>query len=338
MAGRSTALKVGGIAAGASVALAGLGYGIGRAAVARDRRRPDPDAGDPFLPPYDEAIDVATHDGRRLHAIVRGRGQPVVLLHGMSLSVRTWVKQLEALPEDGFRVVAFDHRGHGGSEGGEDGLTLEDLAEDVRAVLERLDLRDAVLVGHSLGGVVVQAFAVRFPQVAEQRVSGLVLLSTVARTQISGAPGLQRIVAGMFDRAPDPAGIVRHRNLGFLLARVGFGREPRASHVELAREMIAECRGAVTRGATRALLGVDLTGDLPRVAIPVRVVCGSADVLSPPAESRRLARLLPDARLVVLDGGGHMLMLERAEELDRLVAAFAREVSRVRTASGEGAP
>ena len=94
---------------------------------------------------------LPSHDGGSIYVVEAGEGPPIVLSHGVTLSVRTWFHQLELLPKEGFRAIAFDHRGHGESVLGDAGHSLENLAEDVRSVLLGLDLRDAVLVGHSHG-------------------------------------------------------------------------------------------------------------------------------------------------------------------------------------------
>jgi pimeloyl-ACP methyl ester carboxylesterase len=78
--------------------------------------------------------------------------------------------------------------------------------------------------------------------------------------------------------------------------------------------------------ASRALVGLDLTDAIKHIDLPTLVIGGSADVLTPPAEARRIAKLIPRARLELVPGGGHMLMLERTELLDQLIADFAREV------------
>src|SRR5436190_11866904 len=115
-------------------------------------------------------------------------------------------------------------------------------------------------------------------------------------------------------------------NLGFLLARIGFGSDPQPSHVELVRQMLNECPPETRLNAPRALIGLDLTAELPAVRIPTLVVVGTGDLLTPPAQARLIARLIPGARLEILTGGGHMLMLERAAELDRMIIDFARQV------------
>lgn len=318
--------RVAGIGAGVAAAASGLAYGAQRAAAARVRRRPDTDASDAFVPQADEVRVLDSHDGGTISVIRRGSGPTIVLCHGVTLSVRTWVKQIERLPELGFTVLAIDSRGHGDSRAGESGHSVENLATDLRTALEELDVRDAVLVGHSMGGVAVQALAAYHPEVVRDRVRGIVLLSTLSRTPLSGIRALHRLLERHGDRLPDVGGLMGRRNLGLLLARIGFGRDPAPSHVELVRRMIESCDPETTRGATRALLGLDLVPDIGRIRLPTLVICGTADLLTPPAESRRIAAEIPGARLEMIDGGGHMLMLERADELHRLIVDFTRDV------------
>jgi pimeloyl-ACP methyl ester carboxylesterase len=123
-------------------------------------------------------------------------------------------------------------------------------------------------------------------------------------------------------------------DLGSMFARIGFGREPLASHVELNREMLASCDSVTAREATTALLGLDLTAELPSLDIPTLVVGGTADLITPPTESRRLANLIPGARLHLFEGAGHMLMLERTEAFDDLLIDFARDLGVLPAAAG----
>src|SRR5207237_8433694 len=95
---------------------------------------------------------------------------------------------------------------------------------------------------------------------------------------------------------------------------------------DLVRQMMSECPPEPRRDAPRVLVGLDLTRELPNVRIPTLVVVGTADVLTPPFEARRIAELIAGARLEVMRGCGHMLMLERKDELDRLIVDFARHV------------
>ncbi len=260
--------------------------------------------------------------------IERGVGTPLLFSHGVTLSARTWVRQLEALPSEGFRVIAFDHRGHGESVAGETGHSIENLAWDFRTVLEGLDLRGAVIVGHSMGGIAAQAFAVKHPAVLESRVNGMVLLSTIASTPLSDprAAWLRGVVEKLAGAMPDTSAIWGARNLGLLLARVGFGRDAKHSDVEMVRQMMLDCPSETRREAPKAILGVDLTTELTKIRVPTLVIAGTADVITPPWEARRIASLIPGARCELFEGGGHMLMLEQPGRFNALMAEFAREV------------
>ena len=315
-----------GIVAGVAALAVGAAIGATRTVARRNRSNADPDAGSEMLPPFDRDHHLPSHDGGTIHVIERGSGPTIVLSHGVTLSVRTWVKQMEALPELGFRVVAFDHRGHGSSTVGEQGHTIDTLAWDVRSVLVALNLRDAVVVGHSLGGVAAQSFCIRFPEVAAERVAGIVLLSTLSRSPLAASNRWNSLLAALANRLPDASGALAAHDLGFALTRLGFGSDPQPRHIELTREMIVACPPETRRRAPGALLGLDLTADLPRIAVPVLVACGSADVLTPPDESRRIVSHLPQSQLEIIEGAGHMVMLERAAELDRLIVDFAHSV------------
>jgi pimeloyl-ACP methyl ester carboxylesterase len=319
-------LKRTGLVAGAAAGAIGLAYATERALVARLRHRDDLDADDPLVPEFDAARVLDSHDGGTIYTISRGEGPVVVFCHGVTLASRVWAKQFASFPAAGFRAVAFDSRGHGESRAGSTGHSLDNLADDLRTVLEQLDLRDAVLVGHSMGGMAVQAFAIRHPDVVDERVSGLVLLSTSSHNLVSDAKRVRGAIERVVNVGPDVGTFMRQRNLGLLLARIGFGDDPSPSHVEATREMLAACGKETTREAVSALLHLDVTEGLPKLRVPTLVVVGSADALTPPRDARRIAELVPDARLVEYEGGGHMLMYERTDEVDALIMEFARDV------------
>jgi pimeloyl-ACP methyl ester carboxylesterase len=320
-----------GFAAGTIAGLAAAAYAVERGVVAGVRRRPDADAGKPLIPPFDEAVRYPSHDGGSIYTISRGKGPTLLFSHGVTLSTRVWVKQFEQLPEQGFRCIAFDHRGHGESKCGTTGHSVDNLADDMRTVLERMGLRDVVLVGHSMGGISAQAFVARHPEIAAERLRGLVLMSSLARTYLSSAAWLRWLFERATGGGPSAGELMARPNLGFFLARLGFGRDPQASHVELVRQMIAACEKDDSRAAIGALLSLDISDALANITLPTLVLTGSGDVIAPPAESRRIAGLIPGARLEEFDGAGHMLMLERTAEVHAAITDFARDL-------GVGAP
>ena len=318
------ALKRTGLVAGVAAGAVGLAYAGERALVARIRHRDDPDAGLPLVPAFDVMRVLDSHDGGTIYTITRGDGPPVVFCHGVTLSSRVWAKQFDTFPAAGFRAVAFDSRGHGESEVGETGHSIDNLADDLRTVLVGLDLHDAILVGHSMGGMAVQALAIRHPDVVAARVRGLVLQSTASHNLVSDAQRVRQAIERIVGLGPDLGSLMRQRNLGLLLARIGFGNNPHPSHVEATREMLGACSRATTREAVAALLSLDLTAGLPSIDVPTLVLVGTADALTPASDSRRIADLVPGARLVEYPGAGHMLMYERTDDVDALIMDFAR--------------
>ena len=252
-----------------------------------------------------------------------GHGCPIVLVHGVALTSRVWAKQAAFLPRAGLRVVAYDQRGHGGSRAGSAGFTVAEFGRDLATVLEHLDLRDAVAVGHSMGGIAAQELLVEHAAVVRERVSGVVLLSTTVQPLL-GFTRRVRLATRRVVPAFDPAMVMAHRSVGTALARIGFGRAPRASDVELTRRMLAGCDPVTSSEATRAIFGFDASTMLGEVAVPALVVVGTHDVITPPRDAHRLVAALPGARLEVIEGGGHMLMLEHTQLLDDLLIEFAR--------------
>lgn len=329
---RSRILTTIGAAAGAGLAA----YGATRLLTRRARRRVDPYVGTRFEPEIDREHAIESSDGSKLHVVERGEGIPIVLAHGVTNDHRTWFHQLVDLPERGIRAIAFDQRGHGRSTVGDAGFGAVPLADDLAAILEDLDLHDAVLVGHSMGGMGVQALACHRPEVVQERVAGLVLIGTTSHAlpfwrSLERIP--ERVLSGSdawLDR------LLLHDDLGYLTTRIGMGRRPHGSHVDLVRRMILECPVTTRRAATRGLLGYDVRELLCDVAVPVLVVCGTRDVLTPPATSRRIAAAIPGCGLRMIPDAGHMPMLEAADEVTELLAEFAHDAVRSRARAHGG--
>ena len=318
------------VALAAASAGVAAGYGLERAAMRRlrpvDQRGPRQE----FEPPDDcEHRTCATADGGELHVLDRGKGRPIVLLHGVTLSGVSWHYQILDLADD-HRVLAVDTRGHGDSKPGSDTWGIEGLATDLVQLLEALDLRDVVLVGHSMGGMAALQFAVDHPDVLAERVDGLVLMSTAAgpMSRLLGFKALTRLVTpparhGLRIASRIPGGIFPSNDLSYLIFRLGHGHGADPAHVELNRTMTAATPLHVLGELLSGILTFDVRDRLDAVKVPALVVAGTRDVLTPPYTARALADALPDAELVVLQGAGHMVMLERRQEVSDLIRRFA---------------
>jgi non-heme chloroperoxidase len=239
----------------------------------------------------------------------------VVLSHCWTGSRATWEPVAARLVSAGRRVVLYDQRGHGASTLGPDAPTVEQLGEDLAAVLEAVDACDAVVAGHSMGGMAIQALAIARPDVVAERVRALVLAGTAgfgvaggplsAATRFAtGDPRIDRFMAG---------------RLGPALIRGAVGRHPRQAHLLATRDAYLSLPTAVRRQFLIALQDMDFRADLASVAVPTTVVVGSRDLLTPPRLSRGLAAAIPGARLVELDGAGHMLPYEEPDRLAEII-------------------
>jgi non-heme chloroperoxidase len=275
---------------------------------------------------------IPVSDGGTIHVVEGGSGPPVVLVHGVTLSVITWARQLAGL-SDRHRVIAIDQRGHGPSAAGSDGYTLDRLGEDIVEVLHELDVEAGVLVGHSMGGMATMAAAINSPDRLAEHIGGLVLLDTSSHplANVPVPPAVvdrfgarnERILARAGERGrPAISGDAR---LTWSM-RMAYGSRPDPAAIELGRTMMAAMSPASLGPLVRAIGSFKLRDRLGAIDLPTRVVVGSRDLLTPPRHARAIADGIPEAQLVVLPGAGHMVMLERPDELNALIDDFSAEV------------
>jgi pimeloyl-ACP methyl ester carboxylesterase len=313
-----------------AVALGAAGIGAGLATVAaynsaRRHRADVLDMSELAMPDDLEAVAVTVDDGVTIHGVAAGEGRPIVLLHGVTLSVATWPYQFAALAKE-FRVYAFDARGHGRSVCDLGGWGIDRMANDVAQVFAELDLRGAVVVGHSMGGMVTQQLCVDFPDVARERVAGTILLSTAAAP---GAPFADLTRGAVPPRALSVRRFTRSNRIipggevGYALARVALGAKADPRFVAHTRDMTGSVAASTVDAVLSNVIGFDLRARLADYPVPALVITGSRDLLTPPRVGRELARCIPGATFEVVPGGGHMLMLERAEWLNERIAKFS---------------
>ena len=276
---------------------------------------------------------VTTGDGGRIHLVEAGEGPTIVLIHGIMLGVGVWARQFRDLSGT-HRVMAIDLRGHGQSIGGSGGYSFERLADDLVAVLEHRKVADAVVVGHSMGGMVLQLAAIRRADALGHHVAGLVLLATDAGPAIPGPVGrpvgvLTARVAWRAARFAERRGkgVSPGSDLATWGARVCFGAHPRPADVELVRSISAAVSPRAMAELLGPLLAFDVRVELAKIDLPTLVVVGTRDVVTPTRRAKAMADRIPGARLEVLPGCGHLVMLERPEVLDGLLRGFSAELS-----------
>jgi pimeloyl-ACP methyl ester carboxylesterase len=255
-----------------------------------------------------DPITIPTPDGARLTAWDVGSGPTVVLPHCWGCSHAIWIPVARRLVESGQRVVLYDQRGHGASSRGTAPLDLVTLARDLALVLETQDVSDAVLAGHSMGGMTIMALATFQPDALAQRGRAIVLVATAAADMSVGSAGADRVAARLMG-SPYVSRTLRTSH-GHRLVRGAFGVDPESAHMDLTRTLFADCDASVRAGYLTSMSAMNLLEGIATIGVPTTVVIGSRDRLTPPARSQTMVDTIPGARLVTLPNRGHMLPLE----------------------------
>lgn len=236
---------------------------------------------------------------------------PLVLVHGAGGNLYHWPSHLRRLPDHD--VYALDLPGHGRSQG-PGRSTIGDYAEVVHDWAAALDLRRFVLAGHSMGGAIAQTFALRYPH----RLAGLILVGTGARLRVHPAI-LQRIQT-------DKEGVARQ-----LVEWVHGGRARAAQKRQYLRHVLA-VETNVMLGDWQACDGFDIMSQLANIHVPTLIIAGTQDQMTPVKYGRYLAEHLPEADLTIIEGAGHMMMLEQPLLVTSAITGF---LDRLRRTGGE---
>lgn len=230
-----------------------------------------------------------------------GERRNLVLVHGAGESHLHWPPGLRRL--EGTDVYALDLPGHGRSGGrGRDSIAAyRDL---LAAFLDALGLERAVLVGHSMGGAIVLSFALNRPNQLE----GMVLVSSGARLKV--LPAILDGILSDFDSTVE------------LICSYAYGPEASKELMETRLEWMKKVHPEALHGDFAACDAFDMMGRLGEIQLPTLAICGTEDKLTPPKYSAYLRDHIPGAQLVLVEEGGHMVMLEQPEEVERAVAKF----------------
>ncbi len=354
-----TGLGLGLAAAGITAAA-----GIAADRLSRDRRVAlalDEQQGTSLRTAYDEIPDreltVIASDGVRLHVEVdEPRGEAptregdrvladpptIVFSHGYCLSLRCWVFQRRALRAAGYRIVLWDQRGHGKSGTGEtDSYHIDQLGRDLKAVIDEVaPSGPMVLVGHSMGGMTMMSLGLDFEELVRERVVGAAFVSTSTGGLSTVSYGLGA-AAGKAVHAFGPAAAGRLARLqgvvdgtvkagkdvmNFIVDWGSFGSPVPMSIADLTTDMIFSTRMEVISAFMPHFDTHDKREALDSYSgIETLVVNGTVDKLTPPSHSDEIVRLLPGSEHVVIEDGGHVIMLEHPEVLnEQLLALVAR--------------
>lgn len=230
-----------------------------------------------------------------------GGGHNLVFVHGAGSSHQIWLHQVQALRQS--NVYALDLPGHGQS-GGEGRGSIGEYGDFVVAFLDALGMDQAVIAGHSMGGAVALDLALRYPV----RVAGLVLVCTGGRLRV--APSILEGIRDNFLSAVS------------LIGQFAYGPNAPPEAVRLGQEQLSQTAPDVVYHDFAACDGFDVLDRLGEIRCPTLVISATADRLTPLKYGTYLQEHIPGARLVVIEDAGHMVMLERPEQVSQAIGKF----------------
>ena len=287
-----------------------------------------------------EVDEVAPYADSRTARRRRARNDlTLVFVHGYALNLDCWHFQREAF-RGKHRMAFYDQRSHGRSgRSDRDHATIDQLGDDLGRVIETVAPKGKViLVGHSMGGMSIIAFAERHPTTFAKRVSGVALIATTAgglrphRTVSRWIPdGVGELVAprliAALARAPELVDSARRpgSNIGFLVADMfAFGsKDVPAAEVEFLDEMLAGTKFDVLAEFFPNFTQLDKFAALTAFAqVPTTIICGTKDKLTSIGHSRKMAEQVPSATLVECEGAGHMVIFEAREQVNEAIEAL----------------
>lgn len=261
-----------------------------------------------------------TPDGAQLAYVEQGGGPPILLLHGWSSSMN-WFKDSFGFLAERYRTVALDFRGHGDSDKTEGGHTMQQYATDVHDVVAGLGLEDCLMVGWSMGSLVLWTYVLEY---GRGQARGMVFVG-------QSASDLQS--------EQYPGGIVTMESFHDMMLKLQGDRLPllrdwmRAMRMEVTDEQVEwmaqeylRCPTNIACVAFYHQTMVDCLPAFPKIAFPTRVFFGTDPKMYSIKDGEYLAQTIPGTKLVVFDKSGHVPMLEEPEKFNRELDAFAREV------------
>jgi non-heme chloroperoxidase len=255
-----------------------------------------------------------------------GSGTPVVLIHGFPLSGAAWEKEVTALLQAGYRTITYDRRGFGQSSHPASGYDYDTFAADLHTLLTQLDLRDVVLVGHSMGTGEVTRYLGKY---GSGRVQKAVVVAPIPPYLLKSADNPQGVDRSVIDSTVRSIVADRFAYLSAFLhdfynLDVTLGKGV-SDEVVRANFTVAAGASAQATAACPPTWLTDFRSDLPRIDVPLLIIQGNADRILPfPATGKRLHAAVAGSRLVELPGAPHGIPWTHATEINRAVLDFLR--------------
>jgi 3-oxoadipate enol-lactonase len=257
-------------------------------------------------------------NGISINYLIEGDGPLVTLSHSLACDLSMWDEQAQALTAHGYRVLRFDTRGHGNTRAPEGEYTLEQLAQDLQGLLTGLGVTQTHFAGLSMGGMIGQVFALKYPGVFQS----LVLCDTASRFPPEAAP----LWRGRID-------IARSKGMEALVIPTlerwftAPFREANTAVVSRIAKSIRDTPVAGYCGCCAAIPAINVTDQLHNIKCPVLVICGEQDPGTPVAMAREIHAAIPGSELCLLPQAAHLSNLEQPDKFNAALLGFLDKVA-----------
>ena len=267
---------------------------------------------------------IETAPNVKLYVKDYGQGKPVILIHGWPLSNEMWEYQIDTLVQNNFRVIAYDRRGFGKSSQPWDGYDYDTLADDLKAIIEHLDLKEVTLVGFSMGGGEVVRY---FSRHGGKGVSKAVLISSITPFQLQTDSNPNGVPQEKYDAM---ATQIKEDRIGFLdnfgktFFGVSFISKPISTPLlDYYRMLCSFASPRATLECAKSFSSTDFRGEMASVTVPTLIIHGDEDKTVPiEITSEIAAKLIPDNKFIIYEGAPHGLFYIEKDKLNTDLIEF----------------
>lgn len=256
-------------------------------------------------------------NGVDIHYVIEGDGPVVTMSHSLGCNLSMWDDQARAL-RGRYRVLRFDTRGHGQSSAPPGPYSLEQMAEDLHGLLTGVGIAETHFVGLSMGGMIGQVFALKYPAM----IQSLVLCDTTSRYPKEAASVWEERIRTVEAKGMEP--VVEPTLQRWFTAPF---REQRRDVMDRVRAMLRSTPPQGYRGCCHAIPKIDVTDRLGAVHCPALVIVGEEDPGTPVEMARAIHAALPSAELAILRSAAHLSNMEQPEEFNRILLGFLDKVT-----------
>ncbi|MEM7656258.1 MAG: alpha/beta hydrolase [Bacteroidota bacterium] len=271
--------------------------------------------------PLGTEVMIEGHDGNLIRAISAGEGPTIVLAHGYGVSLKEWNLIANQLVQEGYRIIAFDQRGHSGSTTGSEGIGSQQMAAAYKSVLEHFDVRDGILIGHSMGGFLSYVFMLTYPEVVEQRLDGALIMASFAgdvyRDNVQNKVQLPLIKYGIM------TAVAKTQVLGYPFGRSLLGSQPDAAMIRVFLDVFKTQDHRALLPILSAFGDENYYSRLGEISIPCTIIVGENDHTTPPFHTDEMHEHLRQSKVVRLPEAGHLLNWEAPDALMQEIRLLA---------------